>query len=125
MCRYKGTQNLHVIDVKTILSTVGMIPFPLTAEEQHDRRIAAKYANCYYVAEKPFLSDSAIAQTHVGGLHESRNEGTQRSAESNGDYVNESSGESDDSGHDDDGYSDNSDSSDENNEAMAGNDSRP
>ena len=98
MCRYKGTQNLHVIDAKTIMSTVGMIPFPLTEEEQCDHRISDKYADCFYVAEKPFL-DSGIPQNPVNELSE-------ENIGSGGDYVNERDDDND--GGDDESFSDSS-----------------
>lgn len=43
MCGYQGDAALVIIDVKSIVSVVGMIPFPYTLDDRGDQ---------YFVAEQ-------------------------------------------------------------------------
>jgi hypothetical protein len=50
--RYRSTE---VIDAKSICSVVALIPFILSKEEKQNPTICAQSAQCFFVAEKPFL----------------------------------------------------------------------
>ncbi|KAF8344790.1 hypothetical protein F5887DRAFT_842424, partial [Amanita rubescens] len=51
--RYLGKQALEIINVQSIRSVVGMVPFVLSEPEEQDEEICAKYSDCYFVAENP------------------------------------------------------------------------
>ena len=76
VCQHGNEHGLQVIDVKKILSLIAMVPFPLTPGEEADPVIKAKYADSFYMVEKPFLD--FIGGEGAGGA---RPEGVDMSAE--------------------------------------------
>lgn len=55
VCRHIGNRNLRVINVESIKTVVGMVPFPLTTQEEQDPQMRSHYQDCYFVAEKMVL----------------------------------------------------------------------
>jgi U3 small nucleolar RNA-associated protein 14 len=62
VCQRAHAQDYRLINVKTIQSIVAMIPFPLSDVENNTPAIKSKYANSFYVAEKPFLPISHLSK---------------------------------------------------------------
>ncbi len=66
---YLGKEALEIVNVQSIQSVVGMIPFMLSELEEQDEEICAKYNQCYFVAENPakhFSSADCIQDSPVG-----------------------------------------------------------
>lgn len=57
VCKYQGTGALEVMDVKSILSVVAMVPLPHSDE--------AERSSSFFVAEKPGLEVA-----YLGGVEE-------------------------------------------------------
>lgn len=67
VCRFEQ-DNLSIIDIKTIQTVVGMIPFPLKTEEEKEPELRARFHDSFYVAEKPFF------ELTIEGIGESNEE---------------------------------------------------
>lgn len=80
VCRHENEHGLRVIDVKNILSLIAMVPFPLTPGEEADPVIKDKYADSFYMIEKPFL-DFIGGECVNTGSGEAQPEGIDTSAE--------------------------------------------
>lgn len=61
---YFGEAGLTVIDIKTILSVVAMIPYrlALTAEERTEPAVIQRAANRFFVGEKPGLDVASFGE---------------------------------------------------------------
>ena len=53
--RYKGSDDLRIIEAKSITSVVALIPFMLSDDEKKNPNICAQYSQSFFVGEKPFL----------------------------------------------------------------------
>ncbi|KAF8625282.1 hypothetical protein AX15_005465 [Amanita polypyramis BW_CC] len=53
--RYKGSEDLRIIEAKSITSVVALFPFILSDDEKKDANIRAQYSQSFFVGEKPFL----------------------------------------------------------------------
>jgi hypothetical protein len=53
--RYKGSEDLRIIEAKSITSVVALIPFLLSDDEKKNPNICAQYLCSFFVGEKPFL----------------------------------------------------------------------
>jgi hypothetical protein len=52
---YKGSEELRVIEAKSIATVVALFPFILSDDEKRDANICAQYSQSFFVGEKPFL----------------------------------------------------------------------
>ena len=52
---YKGSEDLRVIEAKSIASVVALFPFVLSDHEKQNPDICAQYSQSFFVGEKPFL----------------------------------------------------------------------
>ncbi|EIW55808.1 uncharacterized protein TRAVEDRAFT_129723 [Trametes versicolor FP-101664 SS1] len=64
-CLHRGDLSRRIIDVKEIVSAVGMVPLPTTAEERARDPTGTLYADRYFVVEKPGLEVAVL-----GGIEE-------------------------------------------------------
>ncbi|TFK80944.1 hypothetical protein K466DRAFT_503001 [Polyporus arcularius HHB13444] len=55
VCEYRGNGARFVVDAKEIMSVVGMVPAPMTEEEEQEPGAQARYAHRFFVVEKPGL----------------------------------------------------------------------
>ncbi|OJT12468.1 hypothetical protein TRAPUB_10983 [Trametes pubescens] len=64
-CLHRGDLSRKIVDAKEIVSAVGMVPLPTTAEERARDPTGALYAERYFVVEKPGLEVAML-----GGVEE-------------------------------------------------------
>ncbi|KAI0707469.1 hypothetical protein C8T65DRAFT_576764 [Cerioporus squamosus] len=55
VCEYRGDNARVVVDAKEIASAIGMVPVPLTDEEEREPGARQRYARRFFVVEKPGL----------------------------------------------------------------------
>ncbi|KAI0349119.1 hypothetical protein OH77DRAFT_1507564 [Trametes cingulata] len=54
-CDYGGANSRLVVDAKSIVAVVAMVPLPLTGTEARDGQTAARYGSRFFLVEKPGL----------------------------------------------------------------------
>ncbi len=60
-CTYRGDDVREVVPVKDIISIVAMVPLPMTPAEAQQPDAATRYADRYFVVEKPGLDIAHMA----------------------------------------------------------------
>ena len=119
VARYLGKQALKIINVRSIQSVIGMVPFMLSEPEEQNEEICAKYSQCYFVAENPakhFSSADCVQDSPVDPAERSwqvaqdQAEEEMDVADSDDDNEIEEDGDDDD---DDDGDDDDNDDNDD------------
>lgn len=52
VCNYQGDASREVVDVKDFISSVAMVPLPMTEEEAAEPDAESRYGSRYFVVEK-------------------------------------------------------------------------